>query len=381
MNKEEKARKIWKTCFQDTEEEINFYFTKHFQEAQWKYREKEGSILSSLHANPYSIKIRDSVSSSPYLVGVATLPEHRGQGHMTKLLFEEMLQLRKQGDDFCFLLPINPMIYRGFGFEYFSGMEEYTFDISLLTSFPKDSSIKIVELTRENLKEYWEDWKKIYSIAMLPYSFHEVRDFDSFENLLEETELSQGRIYLFYQNTRPAAYLMMHMEENDIRIRELLGTNHEAYSAMFYFLKSFQEYYSQIHISSPENSHLEFFLENQCKVEKKFSPYVMGRILNVKKFLQKYQISAPEITIFVEDPVLFENTGYYTLSSDISFTQNQVEDYDFQIGVRELVPLLLGFFDIQDLLRLGKIKLHSVEHLEELKKIFHKKFNYFHQYW
>ena len=52
MNKEEKARKIWKTCFQDTEEEINFYFTKHFQEAQWKYREKEGSILSSLHANP-----------------------------------------------------------------------------------------------------------------------------------------------------------------------------------------------------------------------------------------------------------------------------------------------------------------------------------------
>lgn len=235
MNKEEKARKIWKTCFQDTEEEINFYFTKHFQEAQWKYREKEGSILSSLHANPYSIKIRDSVSSYPYLVGVATLPEHRGQGHMTKLLFEEMLQLRKQGDDFCFLLPINPMIYRGFGFEYFSGMEEYTFDISLLTSFPKDSSIKIVELTRENLKEYWEDWKKIYSIAMLPYSFHEVRDFDSFENLLEETGLSQGRIYLFYQNTRPAAYLMMHMEENDIRIRELLGTNHEAYSAMFYF--------------------------------------------------------------------------------------------------------------------------------------------------
>ncbi|MDK4491149.1 sterol carrier protein domain-containing protein, partial [Fusobacterium necrophorum] len=60
---------------------------------------------------------------------------------------------------------------------------------------------------------------------------------------------------------------------------------------------------------------------------------------------------------------------------------NQVEHYDFQIGVRELVPLLLGFFDIQDLLRLGKIKLHSVEHLEELKKIFHKKFNYFHQYW
>jgi len=381
MNIEEKARKIWKTCFQDTEEEINFYFTKHFQETQWKYRGEGDTILSSLHANPYSVKIQDTISSYPYLVGVATLPEYRGQGHMTKLLFEEMLQFRKQGSDFCFLLPINPMIYRGFGFEYFSGREEYTFDISLLSSFPKNSSTTIVELTKENLKEYWEDWKRIYSIAMLPYTFHEVRDFHSFENLWEETELSQGKVYLFYQNTRPAAYLIMHVKEDCIHIREFLGTNREAYSSMFYFLKSFQEYYSKIHISSPENSHLGFFLENQLKVEKKSSPHFMGRILDVKLFLQKCQISAPEITIFIEDPVLFENTGYYTLNSDISFTQHQVEHYDFQIGIRELLPLLLGFFTFRDLLRLGKIKLHSVEHLEQLEKIFHKKFNYFHQYW
>src|SRR3712207_7673754 len=91
---------------------------------------------------PYTTLFRsqDTISSYPYLVGVATLPEYRGQGHMTKLLFEEMLQFRKQGSDFCFLLPINPMIYRGFGFEYFSGREEYTFDISLLSRSEEHTS-------------------------------------------------------------------------------------------------------------------------------------------------------------------------------------------------------------------------------------------------
>lgn len=43
----------------------------------------------------------------------------------------------------------------------------------------------------------------------------------------------------------------------------------------------------------------------------------------MSNFYRNIKSPHPEITIFVEDPVLFENTGYYTLSSDISFTQNQ----------------------------------------------------------
>ena len=65
MTKIEKAKYIWKNCFQDSEEETNFYFEKHFQEAQWKYYSKEDKILSSLHENPYTLKIKDSLSSYP----------------------------------------------------------------------------------------------------------------------------------------------------------------------------------------------------------------------------------------------------------------------------------------------------------------------------
>lgn len=381
MTKIEKAKYIWKNCFQDSEEETNFYFEKHFQEAQWKYYSKEDKILSSLHENPYTLKIKDSLSSYPYIVGVATLPEDRGQGYMTKLLLEEMLNLRKKNVDFCFLLPINPMIYRGFGFEYFSRKEEYSFDISLLPSQKRNDSIQILEITKENLEKHWKDWKKIYSISMIPYTLYEERDFNSFKNLLEEIYLSEGKIYLFYQKNRPSGYLILDTEEDKIHIREFLGTNHKAYLDMFAFLKGYQEYYSKIQIMSPENSNLEFFFKNQCKIEKKSSPFFMGRILQVQSFLQKLQFIAPEITIFIEDPILFENTGYYTLTSEVSFTQNHIENYDFQIGIRELVPLVLGFFSFQDLIRLGKVKLHSVEHLAKIETLFTRKFNYFHQYW
>lgn len=381
MEKKILAKKIWTRCFQDSTEEVDFYFKHIFQEDNFKYYEEDRNILASMHENPYEIEWKDSSYRYPYFVGVATLPEHRGKSYMTKLLLQEFTLLKKEGVDFCFLTPINPTLYRGFGFEYFSALEEYSFLTSNLESFFREENLEIIELTRENFAVHASSLTKIYGISMLPYFSSFKRKEEDFKRLYEELLLSDGKGYLFLQNKRAASYVFLYPEEDRLILRECLGTNPKAYEGIFFFLKSFREYYPKILVQSPENLHLEFYLSNQKEVEKKFFPFMMGRILSPKTFLQKCKLLAPSIHIFIEDPVLVENTGFYTLNKEVSFTQSPKENHDISIGVRELVPLCFGFFSFQDLLRLGKIKLHSVEQLELLQNLFPKKFNFFHEYW
>lgn len=381
MEKKLLAKKIWSKCFQDSSEEVHFYFEHIFQEDNFKYYEEDSTILSSMHENSYEIVRGDSSYRYPYLVGIATLPEHRGKSYMTKLLFQELTRLRKEGIDFCFLTPINPILYRSFGFEYFSALEEYSFPTSTLEGFSRESDLEILEITAENFVEHVSSLIKIYEISMLPYSSSFKRKEEDFQRLYEELSLSNGKCYLFLQSKRAAAYIFMYSEKDRLVLRECLGTNPKAYVGLFFFLKNFREYYPKILLQSPENLHLEFYLPNQNMIEKKSFPFMMGRILSPKSFLQKCKLLAPSIHIFIEDPLLIENTGVYTLNEDVSFTHSWTETCDISIGIRELVPLCFGFLSFQDLLRLGKIKLHSVEQLEILQNLFPKKFNFFHEYW
>lgn len=381
MEKRKLARKIWEDCFRDSIEETNFYFENIFQEENWKYYEEENQVLASLHENFCSILLQGNRYSYPYFVGVATQAEHRGKSYMTKLLFQEFKNLKAKGVDFCFLTPINSSLYRSFGFEYFSALEEYSFSMDCLKNFSREKGLEIVELTKENIEQYTDSLSKIYSICMLPYFSSFERKKEDFRRILEEVKLSEGKGYLFFQNQRAAAYVFFYPEKNSFVLRECLSTNPKSYESIFFFFKGFRDYYDRILMQSPENLHLEFFLPNQTEVEKKFLPFMMGRILSPKLFLQKCKFQAPQIRIFIEDPVLVENTGFYTLNEEVSFSQLPQEEYDFSIGIRELVPLCFGFFSFQDLLYLGKIKLHSVEQLEFLKNLFPKKFNFFHEYW
>ena len=381
MERKALAKKIWAQCFQDSAEEIDFYFENIFQEEYWKVYEENNQVLASLHENPYRIQWEDFSDTYPYFVGVATLPEDRGKSYMTKLLFQEFTRLKQSGVDFCFLTPINPILYRSFGFEYFSSLEEYSFKTSSLAGFTREQNTEIIEVDSENFRKYAVELVKIYKIASLGYFSSLQREEKDFQRLLKEQLLSGGKLYLFFQNTRAAAYLFVRGEEEKLVVRECFASNPKAYETVFFFLKSFREYYPNMQIQAAENLHLEYYLPNQKEVEKKFLPFMMGRILSPKTFLRKCKLLAPSVHIFIEDPVLIENTGFYTLDEEISFTQTSLEDYDFSIGIRELVPLCFGFFSFQDLLRLGKIKLHSVEQLELLQQLFSKKFNFFHEYW
>ena len=83
------AADLWDYCF---EKKGDPFFEWYFKE----YCLKQNSIIGGfdgdklacmLHLNPYAITLRGQQVRLPYIVGVATAPEYRGQ-HLTRPMLE-----------------------------------------------------------------------------------------------------------------------------------------------------------------------------------------------------------------------------------------------------------------------------------------------------
>ena len=75
------------------------------------------TLLAMAHVNPYLFSVCGLPVRTAMIAAVATVPEHRREGHMRDVLAASFDWLAEQGVPFCILLPVDPAIYRPFGFE------------------------------------------------------------------------------------------------------------------------------------------------------------------------------------------------------------------------------------------------------------------------
>ena len=101
-----KLKEMWKLCFGDSDEFIQFYFDEIYRDDNTLVLvSTDGSPVASLQILPYQIKMGNRIYNAGYLSGIMTHPEHRRKGYMDKLLqiaFDEMM---KKGYDYTFLIP------------------------------------------------------------------------------------------------------------------------------------------------------------------------------------------------------------------------------------------------------------------------------------
>ena len=88
------------------------------------------------------------------------------------------------------------------------------------------------------------------------------------------------------------------------------------------------------------------------------------------------------LCFYIEDKILKENTGLYSLNNEISFS-NIIEKkatYDLRIDIGDLVFLITGYFSIDELIELGKIDIKNKNIIKKLSKIFNKKNSYLYEF-
>ena len=382
----ESIKEIWSYCFNDTESFMKYYFKDKYKSENTVVALDEGKIISSLQLNQYKLLLNSKVYNTSYVVGVSTLPEGRGAGYMNKVMKFTLNELYKKGQLVSILMPIDYRLYRRFGYEHCYDQIEYTINTDDLKNFK--SSGKMI---KSNLSQI-DDLIQIDRTFLNEVNGNVLKDEHYYENLFKEIQSEDGFLYIHEGNEKDG-YIVYFLQEDKMFVRELFYKNIDALKSMLKFIYNHNTQCKIVTISTPTIDKIRFILDNPKDSDIKIKPFMMGRVINVKKFIEDIDIEKDinsSFNLLIEDKFIDENNGLFKISIqnkkvsveqlDKKGAEKPQEDFDIKLDINTLTQLSFSYIDVNEAIFLNDIKDVSEETLETLNCIFSKKNNYINEY-
>ncbi|GAB6011044.1 GNAT family N-acetyltransferase [Viscerimonas tarda] len=111
------VRQMWKTCFGDSDEFMDIYFSRKYKHENTLIYFEEGVAVSSLQLLPYEMRFYGSIVPVAYISGACTLPGYRGKGYMKSLLMASYKLMQERRIPISLLVPAKEWLY-GFYAKY-----------------------------------------------------------------------------------------------------------------------------------------------------------------------------------------------------------------------------------------------------------------------
>ncbi|EMJ5407055.1 GNAT family N-acetyltransferase [Clostridioides difficile] len=382
----ESIKEIWSYCFNDTESFMKYYFNDKYKSENTVVALDEGKIISSLQLNQYKLLLNSKVYNISYVVGVSTLPEGRGAGYMNKVMKFTLNELYRKGQLVSILMPIDYRLYRRFGYEHCYDQIEYTINTDDLKNFK--SSGKMI---KSNLSQI-DDLIQIDRTFLNEVNGNVLKDEHYYENLFKEIQSEDGFLYIHEGNEKDG-YIVYFLQEDKMFVRELFYKNIDALKSMLKFIYNHNTQCKIVTISTPTIDKIRFILDNPKDSDIKIKPFMMGRVINVKKFIEDIDIEKDinsSFNLLIEDKFIDENNGLFKISIqnkkvsveqlDKKGAEKPQEDFDIKLDINTLTQLSFSYIDVNEAIFLNDIKDVSEETLETLNCIFSKKNNYINEY-
>ncbi|HBG0314799.1 TPA: GNAT family N-acetyltransferase, partial [Clostridioides difficile] len=374
----ESIKEIWSYCFNDTESFMKYYFNDKYKSENTVVALDEGKIISSLQLNQYKLLLNSKVYNTSYVVGVSTLPEGRGAGYMNKVMKFTLNELYKKGQLVSILMPIDYRLYRRFGYEHCYDQIEYTINTDDLKNFK--SSGKMI---KSNLSQI-DDLIRIDRTFLNEVNGNVLKDEHYYENLFKEIQSEDGFLYIHEGNEKDG-YIVYFLQEDKMFVRELFYKNIDALKSMLKFIYNHNTQCKIVTISTPTIDKIRFILDNPKDSDIKIKPFMMGRVINVKKFIEDIDIEKDinsSFNLLIEDKFIDENNGLFKISIqnkkvsveqlDKKGAEKPQEDFDIKLDINTLTQLSFSYIDVNEAIFLNDIKDVSEETLETLNCIFSK---------
>ena len=332
---EKKARNLWSAAFpEDSEAFKDYYFEKKAKKSRILVKEENGEIFAMLHRNPYLLRLGEQERKLDYIVGVATAPDRRRQGHMRDLLLRALLDARKEGQAFCFLMPAAEAIYSPFGFRFiydqaFLAPEEETPEYMV-------SRKALEETDFSELSSFMEQWMKAR------YEVYTVRDEAYVKELAAELASENGVLERWYTSDGKLGGLRAFwgLEEREQRF---------------------------------------LYWDGKTREVKPSKPAIMARIASVKELLRLARLEPGtekiEGMLWIEDPLIKENRGLWKWKLEAGGAEAEREDKAtaaageyFSCNVSQLAQWFFGYREWDQLLP-GQAIPGWMDRIKRLKRI------------
>lgn len=376
-NEIEEIKDIWNYCFNDGESFVNYYFTEKYKNTNTVVVEEEGEILSSLQLNQYKLKLNNKIYSSSYVVGVSTFPEVRGRGYMKNIMKYTLKELYNRKQLISILMPIDYRLYRKYGYEHCYDQLEYNINIEELSTFKSNG--KIYKINKSNIGDLI-DINKSFVKKLNGYV---KRDENYYDTLIEEVKSENGHIYI-HENDGYEGYIIYFINGDNMFVRELYYKNIKSLESMLKFIYNHNTQCKSVIITTPVNDKIRFILKNLKTCEIKLKPFMMGRVINFKKYLQTLDIDTKyegSINISIEDEFIEENNKIFNikLKDNKLYIEETDEACDIHFNINTISQLIFSYIDIYDAIELNDIEPNK-ETIKLLSKIFKKNNNYINEY-
>lgn len=300
---------------------------------------------------------------------VASYPEYRGQGHISKLMKEILNDLHDEGIPFTNLAPFSESFYRHYGFSNSIYQKEYRFSGGALRTFK-------LPRTGHVIRGKWDDLMVQNGVIQL---YERQLHTDDERNTVIREAWWWNRMDTYYHNRniavyidsngRPISYLIYRIQGDVFLADELYSITAKGLVALLGFMGSHAGAIKEFRMTLPEHSLIgELFPEqNQLKIS--LHPYMMSRIVDFAKmitYMKPLQEGTFNLEVISDDQCPWNIGVWQMTNKDGKVSCKQIEDglVDFSGPITAWTQVLLGRLSMRDAVKLGLITDYRIKKLE-----------------
>lgn len=382
----EQVRDLWDYCFEKKDTPFfKYYFNEYCLKdnmviGAFEKADNGEKLRSMVHINPYMVRIRNQEQLVPYLVGVATAPEARGQ-HLFQPLLETAFEvLRSQNIDFVTLMPIFAGIYLPYEFSYCYYRHEYKIPLSALKFNDNNDGLKVerVSLTEDILSPLYKKLTANYNGVPVRTSFQ-------WHKLLTVHQKENVQCAVAYDNEQALGYMFYYIADDCFHIVELLAANQKVRNRLLQYVAMHQSSASKLHWLAEDWDKTFLNFANQS-YSGSTAPFMMARCLDARKALAKLQVSenlpCDSLVLLLTDNIIERNSHLLKVKTAPGTLEavSTIDQEDIVMDMGAFTQLYMGTFSASELYEAGKIKAFDESKLALLDKIFPKCRNYINEY-
>lgn len=319
LSMREQVKRLWKMCFQDTDDFVGLYFRMRYADEINSAIEVDGQVVAALQRIPYPMTCFGTVLPVAYISGACTHPAYRKQGLMYRLLAEAHREMYRQGICISTLIPADE------GLKAYYARSGYTAcfrqQLKLLTacSIPVDNSSSVLEIRNMDLLKMLPEAVVSFACEQgykQPCSIqHTSRDW---QVIAADHRLDGGEMFVGEVSGNICALAVCRYQEGELTVKELLADTEEH---GFRMLQALSRHYgvSALYRVLPAGPDEGYALG-------------MARLIHVEEVLRLYAACHPELTWALEvagDEAIPENNGYYLLEQG-TCRKVRVEGMDYE---------------------------------------------------
>ncbi|MDB4868386.1 MAG: family N-acetyltransferase [Cohnella sp.] len=339
---------------------------------EWTYGlfGEDDRLLSALTILPFEVWVQGRKFAAGGIGGVASWPDTRRQGGVTRLLRHSLQTMRNNGQSFSTLHPFSFAFYRKYGYEMMPERKQYTIDSRW---FPPrrevNGSVRLVEKKRELFAPMYEKFASQYNGPL-------VRDPEWWERKVFS---KPGKAAVYYDREGQAeGYLLYQVADRIIKVHEWVALTGEASAGIWNFVGNHDSMADQLTVTMPEDDPLPFLLP-EPRLKQEVNAYFMSRIVDVEAFIGQYPFSpsdrADELRLRIEDAHAPWNEGDFILRIEAGgeaclerVPSGSVDDSGgLALNIATLTALLAGGRRPGFLYRIGRLQ-GSAEPIDVLER-------------